>query len=56
MFRFAQHDSTQLDRFSTGLMEVTVPLLVFGGDQRIHRQHIRQRLAYRQLDPALSKS
>jgi hypothetical protein len=38
-------------------MEEAVQLLVVVSyDERIHRQHIRQRLGYRQLDPALSKS
>src|SRR5262245_10426620 len=32
-----------------------ISLLVVRGDERIHRQHIRQRLAYRQFYPALLK-
>src|SRR6185437_9356036 len=32
-----------------------ISLLVAGSDERIHRQHIRQRLAYRQFYPALLK-
>ena len=33
-----------------------ISLLVFGSDEQIHRQQIRQRLAYRQLYPALLQS